>query len=418
MLSKLKHHRLQILVVLGVLVLFLANAVGVFELVVDVDDSSMNLSAVFRAPQFLVLVLIGIVMSVALPVLSPIKASALTVVAMVPVFYLEYLPTQARSLIPLEYSLLTILMLFVVHVLISFFTETHKKQQLVEVFGQYVPPEVVNRISQNTDQYKLEGEARELTVMFCDVHNFTGIAENVSPQQLAQLLNALFTPLTEVLYKHHATIDKYIGDSIMAFWGAPIDDALHAQNAVSAAVEMQEVVAELGQEFEARGWPRLSVGIGLNTGTVSVGNMGSKYRMAYTAIGDAVNLASRIQELTRFFNTGIIVGEETKKAATVVAYRELGLVRVKGKNKFARIYEPSDPNADPESTMIENMNRHNEALQHYYNRDWDEAEQCFEQLKRRRLDDPIYPFYLNRIAEFRVAPPAEDWEGQVEFTVK
>ena len=415
---KFRSRWIQILIVLGVFLLFLANAVGLFELAFDVGETSSSIAAAVRTPQFLVLVLIGIVMSLALPVLSPIRASILTVVSMVPVFYLEYIPNQSRSLIPLEYSLLTILMLFVIHVLISYFTETHKKQKLVEAFGQYVPPEVVQRINEDPDRFQLAGEARELTVMFCDVHNFTGIAENVGPGQLADLLNTLFTPLTEVLYKHHGTIDKYIGDAIMAFWGAPIDDPRHAQNALSAAIEMQEVVENLGPVFDSKGLPRLTVGIGINTGVVSVGNMGSKYRMAYTVIGDAVNLASRIQELTRFYRTGIIVGEKTKTAAPILPYRELGLVRVKGKNEFARIYEPSNPNADPESTMVENMNRHNKALKLYYNREWDEAQAQFEQLQLRRKNDPIYPFYLNRIAEFRSNPPPKEWEGQIEFTVK
>ena len=416
--KKLKSRWIQILIVLGVFLLFLANAVGLFELILDVRDKSTSIVAAVRTPQFVVLIVIGVIMSLALPVLSPIRASILTVVSMVPVFYLEYVPAQARSLIPLEYSLLTLLMLFVVHVLIRDFTETHNKQKLVAAFEQYVPPEVVAHISNNPDKFNLGGEARELTIMFCDVHNFTSIAERVGPEQLAQLLNTLFTPLTEVLYKHHATIDKYIGDAIMAFWGAPIDDPRHAQNALSAAIEMQEVVESLGPVFDSKGWPRLTVGIGLNTGVVSVGNMGSKYRMAYTAIGDAVNLASRIQELTRFYRTDIIVGEVTKNAAPILPYRELGLVRVKGKNELTRIYEPSNPKADPESTIVENMNRHNKALKLYYNRDWDEAQTQFEQLKRRRENDPIYPLYLSRIAEFRTNPPPEGWEGQAEFTVK
>jgi adenylate cyclase len=321
-------------------------------------------------------------------------------------------------LVPIEYSLLTVLMLFVVNVMISYYTETSKKQRLMEAFSHYVPPEVVARISHDPDRFTLEGESRELSVMFSDVHNFTGIAEDLGPKQLADLLNALFTPLTEVLYKHHATIDKYIGDSIMAFWGAPLEDPRHAQNALSAALEMQEVVKRLAPVFRERGWPELTMGIGINTGVMNVGNMGSKYRMAYTVIGDAVNLASRLQQLTRFYKTGIIVGEGTKQAFPVPIYRELGLVQVKGKNRYARIYEPTNPAADPESTMVENMNRHNKALKHYYNREWDEARALFEALETKRDQDPLYPYYLRRIEEFRVNPPPEGWQGQVEFTVK
>ncbi len=417
MLTKIKLSWIHITLILGIFCVFIANAVGVFELMVDIDNSSLNLPAVARTPEFMVLVAVGLILSIALPLLSPIKASLLTVSLMVPVFYVSYLPGP-RSLIPLEYSLLTILMLFVVNVLISYFTETHKKQQLIQLFAQYVPPQVVSQISHDPQKFSLEGEARELSVMFCDVHNFTGIAEQLGPRQLAQLLNTIFTPLTEVLYKHHATIDKYIGDAVMAFWGAPIEDPRHAQNAVTAAIEMQQVIAGLSEDFKRKGWPEISMGIGINTGVMSVGNMGSKYRMAYTVIGDAVNLAARLQELTGVYKADIIVGEETRKAFPVGVYRELGLVRIKGKNAFARIYEPSSPDADPESTMVENMNRHNQALKHYYNREWKAAARIFEELRRKRIDDPLYPYYLSRIEEFTVNPPPARWEGQVEFTVK
>ena len=288
MIKRIKRHWIQISVVLGVFLLFLANAVGVFELVLALDESSISFPAVVRSTEFAVLLAIGVILSVTLPMLNPIWASVITFVSMAPVFYLGFLPSPQRTLVPLEYSLLTILMLFVVHVLISFFSETHKKQQFVEAFAQYVPPQVADRI--------LEGESRELSVMFCDVHNFTGISEQIGPKQLAQLLNTLFTPLTEVLYKHHATIDKYIGDAIMAFWGAPIEDPNHAQHALTAALEMQEVIKKLGPVFKENGWPELTMGIGINTGVMNVGNMGSRYRMAYTVIGDAVNLAARLEQ--------------------------------------------------------------------------------------------------------------------------
>lgn len=418
MLDLIKKHWTQIALVLGVFALFIANAVGVFELLLDIHDTSSSLTAVLHSREFAILLGVGVILSVALPVLSPIKASILTLIATVPVFYVGYLPSPQRSLIPLEYSLLTILMLFVVNVLFSYFSESHKKQKLIQAFSQYVPTHVVAELSHDPDKLALEGEAREMSVMFCDVHNFTGISEELSPRQLARLLNTLFTPLTEVLYKHNATIDKYIGDAIMAFWGAPIDDPDHARNALAAALELQDAVTHLGTTFRQQGWPELTVGIGINTGVMSVGNMGSKYRMAYTVIGDAVNLASRLQELTRVFKTGIIVGEQTRKAFPGGFYRELGLVQVKGKQALARIYEPSNPSADPESTMVENMNRHNKALKHYYAREWDAAEALFLELGERRKDDPLYPHYLERIADYRVSAPSPQWAGQVEFTIK
>ncbi len=408
----------QVVLVLTVFALFVVNASGAFELIIDIPTGSVTAPTIVHTREFVVLVFIGILLSLLLPLLSPIKASLLTFVAMLPILFMGYTNTGQRALLPMEYSLLTVLMLFVVNVLISYFTETTRKQQLINAFGQYVPAELAKRISQDPEQFSLEGESRELSIMFCDVHNFSAISEQLEPKELAELLNTLFTPLTRILYKHHGIIDKYMGDAIMAFWGAPIPDPHHASNAVAAAFEMQEAVKELMPAFHARGWPTIAVGIGINTGVVSVGNMGSEYRVAYTVIGDTVNLAARLQELTRIYSARIIVGESTRKACPIVTYRELGLVQVKGKNELARIYEPSSPEVDPQSTMVAKLHRHNQALRHYYDREWDAAAEIFRNLKDERPDDPLYDYYLTRIDEFREDPPPPEWQGEIRFTVK
>ena len=414
----LRRQWVQVLLVLTVFSLFIFNASGVFEVVFDVAGGALTAPSIVRTKEFLMLVAIGILLSLLLPLLSPIKASLLTFVAMLPVVFMSYTVTGPRALLPMEYSLLTILMLFVVNVLISYFTETTRKQQLINAFGQYVPAELAKRISQDPGQFSLEGDSRELSIMFCDVHNFSAISEQLEPRELAELLNTLFTPLTRILYKHHGIIDKYMGDAIMAFWGAPIPDPHHASNAVAAAFEMQDAVKELMPGFHARGWPTIAVGVGINTGVVSVGNMGSEYRVAYTVIGDAVNLASRLQELTRIYSARIIVGENTRKACSIVTYRELGLVQVKGKNELARIYEPSSPEMDPHSTMVTKLHRHNQALHHYYDREWDAAAEIFRILKNEQPDDPLYDYYLKRIDEFKDDPPPPEWQGEIRFTVK
>jgi adenylate cyclase len=263
----------------------------------------------------------------------------------------------------------------------------------------------------------MQGEAREMSVMFCDVHNFTAISERLSPAELAELLNTLLSPLTLILHRHEAVIDKYIGDAIMAFWGAPVDDPHHAANAVAAAFEIQEALVEIRKDFKARGWPEIRMGIGINTGPVIVGNMGSTYRIAYTVIGDAVNLASRLQDLTRVYNARIIVGENTRRAFPAATYRELGLVQVKGKDELARIFEPSNPAMDPASTIVANMHRHNEALRCYQTREWDQASELFALLKESNPEDPLYDYYLARIATFRDTPPPEDWQGEIRYTI-
>jgi adenylate cyclase len=407
----------QILTVFGVFALFALKATGVFELALELGESASTYPAILAQPEYLTLLAVGLVLSLLLPLLSPIKASVLTFACMLPVVYFGYRVQAHRPLVPMEYSLLTILMVFVVNVLVSYFTETRRKQKLLEVFGQYVPEQVARAVARDPSRLSMQGESRQITVMFCDVHDFTSISEKLAPRELVDMLNTLFTPLSRIIQQRDGVIDKYMGDAIMAFWGAPICDPHQASKALAAAFEMHEAVDALGARFAARGWPQLRVGIGVNTGVVNVGNMGSAYRVAYTVIGDAVNLAARLQDLTRVFRAPVICGEATRRAFPALTYRELGLVQVKGKSELARIYEPCNPATDPASTIAATMHRHNQALHQYYAHEWDVAAQLFEQIKAAQPEDPLYDYYLGRIAEFRQAPPPEGWQGELRFQV-
>jgi adenylate cyclase len=208
-----------------------------------------------------------------------------------------------------------------------------------------------------------------------------------------------------------------MGDAVMAIWGAPVDDPHHAANAVAAGFEIQERLVELRERFRKRGWPPVEMGIGINTGIASVGNMGSRYRVTYTAIGDAVNLAARLQDLTRVYKARIIVGESTRSAFPAATYRELGLVEVKGKSGLERLFEPCNPATGLESTIVANLHRHNEAIRCYQGREWELAEHLFGLLKQENPDDPLYDYYLNRIGEFKRRPPPPEWRGEIRFTV-
>ncbi len=418
MLNTLKRYRIQIVIVLCVFALFMANAVGSFRLFLDLGPGASSLRAALGNQEFLILLVLGLTLSFLLPILSPIKASFCTLLATIPVFYFGIAPASSHSLIPMEYSLLTILMLFGVNVLASWFRESHRKQELLGVFGQYVPPELVNIISQGTERPNLEGESREMTVMFCDVHNFTSISEGLGPRQLTALLNALLTPMTRIVYKHGGTIDKYIGDALMAFWGAPLQDPEHARNALLAALEIQQMVGELASTFQSRGWPKITLGIGINSGLMNVGNMGSEYRMAYTVIGDTVNLASRLQDLTRVYHAGIIVGQATQLVVPEMLYRELDLVQVKGKKVLTRIYEPCGP-ADGMSTSVQQaVAQHNQALGHYFRREWDTAESLFQTLEKMPATDKQKTVYLKRIKAYRNNPPLPEWQGETRYMEK
>lgn len=226
----------------------------------------------------------GLILTIALPVLSPLKAFILTVVLFLfTITFAYYSPNVA--FIPIEYCLLTILVIYIVNILISYFIEIRSKQKLMDTFGHYIPPHLVNELSRFPKELFLEGESRTLTIFFCDLQSFTGVSELLNPIQLNKLLNEYFTVMTEILFKHEGTIDKYIGDAMMAFWNAPTKQEAHAQRSVEAALEMDIAIKELAKTFIARGWPGPKTGIGINTGQTHVGNMGSKYRMTYTAIG-------------------------------------------------------------------------------------------------------------------------------------
>lgn len=387
----LKDHRAQRVLVLLVFFIFLANAIGLYDITFDVDgefrfekrffprhDNGWSLPAVVRSWEFMVLTALGIILSLLLPVLNLTKASALFFVATLCVLGLGFASKGESPRIPLEQSLVTILALYMVSTVLSYVRETRRKQRIMDVFGHYVPPELVHIITQHPDHFSVAGEAREMSVMFCDVHDFTALSAQLEPRQVAQLLNALFTPITSILYQHKGTIDKYIGDAVMAFWGAPLPDPDHAKHAVMAALEIQEVLLALAPAFKSRGWPEITMGIGINTGLMCVGNMGSAFRMAYTVVGDTVNLAARLQELTRVCKAQIIVGEATKQAFPEGLYRELGLVKIRGRNTPLRIHEPFKLELTPASTVLREVAQPKQVLRHHDDCEWEQAMVLFQ----------------------------------------
>lgn len=372
--------------------------------------------AVLTSLEFLVLVAVGLVLVVLLPIMSPIQASLLTLAAMLPVGYLGYAVTKPAPLVPMEFSLLTILVLFAFNVLASYFEETTARQRLLAVFGQYVPKELARMIQQDPDSFTLAGEAREMTIMFCDIKDFTSVAERLEPTRVVEMLNTLFTPVSRIIHEHRGTIDKYLGDGIMAFWGAPAHDPEHARNAVACARAIQQALETLRTDFTARGYPELRMGIGLSAGMVNVGNMGSEYRVAYTVVGNAVNEAARLEALTRDLGREIIVGEAVKTAVPDMVFRELALVRLKGKKHITRAYEPVCERARMTAETEAFLARHQEALDSYYARQWDRAVPLFGRLwEESAPDNRIYEIYLQNISRFTAGPRPVDWEGELDL---
>ena len=266
---------------------------------------------------------------------------------------------------------------------------------------------MVAEIARRPQAFSMAGEARDMSVMFCDIKDFSAISEQVQPHELAQMLNHFLTEMTEVLHRHGATIDKYIGDAVMAFWGAPVPQPNHAELAIAGALAMQEAMHQVRSEFRTRGWPEIDIGVGINSGVVNVGNMGSRYRVAYTVVGDAVNVAARLEALTRLYGVDILISESTRDASQHGAFREIDHVRVKGKDRSTRLFEPLKSERDIDETV----RRHHEGLEAYYGGAWSEAQKIFAELKN--LNPTYYEMMIARMADVALPPY---WRGVVIFS--
>ncbi len=369
--------------------------------------------------EVVLLLLSGVVMAIVLPLVNPLRATLITALVLAAVFATNVLVwTEGNLVLPLASGMLMIALLFALNMSYGFFVESRAKRQITGLFGQYVPPELVDEMSQNPEAFNMEGDSREMSVLFTDVRGFTTISEGLEPKQLSQLMNEFLTPLTRVIYRHRGTIDKYMGDCIMAFWGAPMDDRAHARNAVHAGLEMHNVLARLAPEFKARGWPEIHIGIGINSGRMSVGNMGSEVRVAYTVMGDAVNLASRLEGATKQFGVGMIVGEGTRVQAPEFVYRELDRVRVKGKDAPVTIYEPLGLQGAVSKDLLDELKLWAQALRLYRSQDWDMAELQLLNLLKAYPSRTLYQTFLDRIRLFRTDPPQKGWDGAFRFETK
>lgn len=371
-----------------------------------------------RAVELFTIFAVGLILAIAMPFLSPILEFLLLIVLGAIIvagnlYYWEY----HDLVIPLASSVLYLLLTAFLHLNYGFFVESRNKRRLSGMFGQYVPPELVDEMDKQDSEISMEGENRDMSVLFSDVRGFTTISEGLSPRELTQFMNEFLSPITEVIHNHRGTIDKYMGDAVMAFWGAPLKDPDHARNALLAGMEMIRAMETLAAEFLARGRPELRVGVGINSGPMNVGNMGSKFRMAYTVLGDTVNLGSRLEGITKNYGVDIIVSEFTVAKVPDFSFRELDRVRVKGKNEPVTIFEPVGLSSDVQENKRSELSRYQNALELYLGQDWDKAAREFASLDAE-FDHSIYEIYLNRIREFRENPPGPDWDGVFTLTSK
>ncbi|MBI5660393.1 MAG: adenylate/guanylate cyclase domain-containing protein [Nitrosomonadales bacterium] len=394
------------------------------EIHANMVDGILNQNLKQKPPYVLgaevvLLLVTGVALSVILPLLTPVKATLLAIAALAGTLAGNLMIWHFAGLaLPLAGGVVMILCLFALDMSYGYFVEARTKRQITGLFGQYVPSELVDEMSKNPEQVSMEGDSREMTILFSDVRGFTTISEKLDARELTLLMNEFLTPLSRVVYKHRGTIDKYMGDCIMAFWGAPLHDAEHAKHAILAGIEMQQKLRELQPQFKERGWPEIHIGVGINTGRVSVGNMGSEVRVAYTVMGDAVNLASRLEGITKQYGAGVIVGENTKNAVADFAYRELDLVRVKGKDKPVAIYEPLGLNGQVDKAALDELKLFHQVLKLYRKQDWDQAELQLYNLQRMAPGCALYRIYAERVAYFRGNPPGAEWDGVFVFQTK
>jgi adenylate cyclase len=290
--------------------------------------------------------------------------------------------------------------------------EEREKRKVRKTFERYVAPGVIKLIEDDPEKYfRTGGEMRELTIMFSDIRDFTSISEGLTPDELVRLLNRYLGDMTDILFQTWGTLDKYIGDAIMAFWGSPFPQADHAFRACECAIRMSQHLAELNERLQKEGKKPLKIGIGINSGPVNVGNMGSDKRFAWTVMGDHVNLASRLEGQTKTYKVTRLITEFTyEEVKTQMICRQLDVIRVQGKQKPVAIYELLDF-VRYKDQYEDLLARFNAARDAYSRQSWSEAISLFEGLLERYPDDGPSLVLLDRCREFRISPPSLDWDG-------
>ena len=296
--------------------------------------------------------------------------------------------------------------------------EEKEKRRVRTAFGQYLSPEVVRRLLLNPEL--VEPRKTEITVMFSDIRGFTTISEKLDAQELAIFLNQYLSDMTQIVFEHRGTLDKYIGDAVMAFWGAPFEEPGHAVLACQTALDMMARIREMQKKWQAQGKPRLDIGIGLNTGVASVGNMGSSLRYGYTALGDTVNLSSRLEGLNKDYGTHILVNETTYLATkeSGFVFRELDLIRVKGKLQPVVLYELISVSASLSAETQARLDRFRDARARYQQRRWLEAQAAFQSILDQWPDDGPARAYWKRCQEYLFDEPPSNWDGVFTMTHK
>ena len=369
--------------------------------------------------EVVILILSGLALAFALPLLSATRAVMVSVAMVALLIALNvWLYLGGGLVLPLASALGVALTTFALNMSYGYFVESRSKRELANLFGTYVQPELVDEMVKDPLSYSMKATNKELTVMFCDMRGFTKMSETMEPTRLQELLNAVFSRLTDVIQANRGTIDKYMGDCVMAFWGAPVDTPNHAQLAVKTAIEMSAAVGRINEEHRAAGIPEIGIGIGLNTGTMCVGDMGSDIRRSYTVIGDAVNLGSRLEGLSKIYGVDIVVSETTRRLAAEYGWQELDKVRVKGKEQAVAIFFPLGVLQEMEKAQTDEVKTWATLVKAYRAQDWDQCDLMLLNLQRMNAKKYLYELYSDRVASMRLLPFDPGWDGATNFETK
>ena len=369
--------------------------------------------------ELIVLLVSGLLLALVLPRLSAVAAVGFSALVVAAVLGLNSWLYLAHGLVlPLASALVTAGLAYALNMSYGYLVESRAKRELAHLFGTYVPPELVEEMVKDPDAYGMAATTRELTVMFCDMRGFTHISEAMPPTELQSLLNTLFSHLTRIIRHQRGTIDKYMGDCVMAFWGAPVYTPEHARLSVQAALDMSDALRALNRERSAAGLSAISVGVGINTGDMCVGDMGSDVRRSYTVVGDAVNLGARLESLSREYGVDIVASETTRRQAPGFVWQELDKVRVKGKAHAVSIHTPLCPADRIPPGLEEELQEWQKALDAWRARNWVACAQHLVTLERLNANYYLYRLYAQRVAFMRNYSPPPDWDGSTTFDAK
>jgi len=365
------------------------------------------------------IIVVGMVMGLAVPRLKAVAGIVLCL-ALIGAFVAANMAAFVKFnyWLNMIYPVLTMITVYLGITIYRYVTEEREKKKIRGAFQYYLTPSVVNEILKDPSKLKLGGDKKNLSVLFSDIRGFTSISEKLTPEELVQLLNEYLTAMTDVVFKYDGLLDKYIGDAVMAVFGAPIDQPDHTLRACRTSLEMMAALRELRKKWAAEGRPDVNIGVGVNTGDMVVGNMGSQMRFDYTVMGDAVNLASRLEGTNKEYGTNIIISEFTyERIKDELFCRELDAVRVKGKKLPVRIFEllGDRKEAAPWQPFVELFEK---GLALYREQRWDEAIAAFRGVLEIRPEDPPARIYIERCEAMKECPPVGEWDGVCTMTKK